>query len=95
VTPNLRTAQVWWKAEPQGTVTTLDIEHKMREHVASLRNIVQQQIKVKKPPKIVFLRGDLAVGDIGKILDKLEAELKTLDANRPLDENSLLNKSPD
>ncbi|CAG8509774.1 8204_t:CDS:2 [Paraglomus brasilianum] len=95
VTPNLRTAQVWWKAESQGTVTTLDIEHKMREHVASLRNIVQQQIKVKKPPKIVFLRGDLAVGDIGKILDKLEAELKTLDANHPLDENSLLNKSPD
>ncbi|CAG8737353.1 1849_t:CDS:2, partial [Racocetra fulgida] len=52
------------------------IEQHLHIHLAQYRTMLQRSMRVRKPPKILFCREDLQLGDINKILDQIEAEIK-------------------
>ncbi|KAG9294683.1 hypothetical protein G9A89_008162 [Geosiphon pyriformis] len=68
---DLRSAQIYWRPIPDRNVREADIEQTMRVYQSQLREIIKKRMYVKRPPRIVFMRQDLATGNIEDILRKL------------------------
>lgn len=53
-----------------------DIDHIVRQYSSQLRTLIRRQIRVRRPPKLMFIREDLAFGNIELILRQLQREFK-------------------
>ncbi|CAG8804133.1 29088_t:CDS:2 [Gigaspora margarita] len=69
-------ARIWWKPEGQKGISKAAIEQQLCINLVQYRTMLQRSMRVRKPPKILFCREDLQLGDINKILDQIESENK-------------------
>ncbi|CAG8622693.1 6540_t:CDS:2 [Dentiscutata erythropus] len=76
VSPDSKFARIWWKPEGQKGISKAAIEQQLRINLTQYRTMLQHSMRVRKPPKILFCREDLQLGDINKILDRIESETK-------------------
>ncbi|CAG8464624.1 11319_t:CDS:2 [Ambispora leptoticha] len=72
---SLRETQIWWRPMPDNHHSKADIEEALRSHQSQLREAIKREMRVRKPPRLIFLRDDLANGPIKNILNEIMDEL--------------------
>ncbi|CAG8433706.1 11272_t:CDS:2 [Ambispora gerdemannii] len=75
---SLRETQIWWIPMSDNKYSEADIEETLRSHQTQLREAIKREMRVKKPPRLIFLRDDLANKRIKNILNEIMDELSLL-----------------
>ncbi|CAH1761794.1 9142_t:CDS:2 [Entrophospora sp. SA101] len=76
VSDNLKTAKIWWRPLIQDDVSGPEIERCFQSYRNKYSSILKRYMRLKKAPKLIFMRNDLANDGILNVLENLEIEMK-------------------
>nr|CAG8526296.1 13481_t:CDS:2 [Entrophospora candida] len=70
------TAKIWWRPLIQDDVSGPEIERCFQSYRNKYSSILKRYMRLKKAPKLIFIRNDLANDGILNVLENLEIEMK-------------------